>query len=59
MGQEYGSAIQILTGIYIEVKWSHFSSTNANTNSTVTSLYEFVISACHGSNSWFTRHDPC
>lgn len=28
MGQEYGSAIQILTGIYIEVKWSHFTSTN-------------------------------
>lgn len=41
-GGAYGlrirSAIQILTGIYIEVKWSHFTSTNANTNSTVTSL---------------------
>lgn len=47
MGQEYGSAIQILTGIYIEVKWSHFTSTNANTNSTVTSLR-----VCYFCMSW-------
>lgn len=47
MGQEYGSAIQILTGIYIEVKWSHFTSTNANTNSIVTSLR-----VCHFCMSW-------
>lgn len=53
MGQEYGSAIQILTGIYIEVKWSHFTSTYADTNSTVTfvtsSVFLHVIEATAGS----------
>lgn len=50
-GGAYGlrirSAIQILTGIYIEVKWSHFTSTNANTNSIVTSLR-----VCYFCMSW-------
>lgn len=38
--------------VYIEVKWSHFTSTNANTNSTVTSLR-----VCYFCMSWKQQLD--